>query len=139
MSDYTENCLIDYLFRHRAPGGLAQGVPWYVALSLNTLSDVDTGLTLVEPATFDYERYYLFRDPPPSNPFSAPVDGTIHNLSDFTWHIANVDWGTINGVCIVNAPDASADIIFWINIPPTPMQIGDIFNIPAGSMTIQLQ
>ena len=123
MCTYLENKLLDHVLRnipYTPPSTL------YVALLTGDPGeDGDIGTEVADPA---YSRQILS--------FGEPENGKIKTIYDVEFPQASEDWGEISYVLIM---DEENNPLFYgpLNTPKT-ITADDIFKIPLGNLTIEL-
>jgi hypothetical protein len=127
FSDYTENLVLTYLFTN---GSVTRPTAWYVGLFTGAPSDTGGG---TEVSGSGYVRKVTG---------TITVSGTgttATNSAAIEFAAASGgNWGTITHAAIFDA-ETSGNMLAWA--PLTTQRIindGDVFRVPASSLTITL-
>ena len=127
FSDYLEDKVLKHVFTntaYTAPSTL------YVALFTTAASDTGGG-TEVSTSGSAYARQ--------SAAFTVSGTGTsANNSAAIEWSAATTNWGTITHVGIYDA-STGGNMLAWADLTTSrSINSGDIFRIPASSLTITL-
>lgn len=112
MSDYLSVALLNLIFRDT--GGFDTPDFLYYALVLDLPEQDDTGSSIVEPSGGSYARVAL--NPTTSN-YTAPTSKNTFNNATVTFPNPTGMWGTIVGVCILDAL-TDGNLLFWTELQP---------------------
>ena len=136
-SNYLENKLLDHTLRGAA-GAYTAPTTLYVALFLNTSGQAATNLeanATSDEVTTNGTNGYIRK----AITFNPASNGTSVSAATVTFDpCLLVNWGTITHVAIMDAVTAG-NVIFWGGVTsPKTIEVGDTFQITAGSLTISL-
>jgi hypothetical protein len=124
MSNYLENALINVTLR-----GTAFTAPTtiYVALYTSDPTDANTG---TEVSGGSYART--------SVTFAAPSNGVSLSNADCTFSQCTVAWGTVGWIGLMDA-STSGNLLYHtpLDVSKT-IDVGDIFKIASGSLSVTL-
>lgn len=124
MSNYLENALINGTIRattYTAPSTI------YVALYTSDPTDADTG---TEVSGGSYARQ--------SVTFAAPSNGASASNADVTFPQATGSWGTVGWIGLRDA-STSGNLLYHTPLDASKtIDVGDIFKIASGSLTVTL-
>lgn len=125
MCNYLENKLIDHILRN-AP--LTSPTTVYVALL--TADPGEEGDTSSEVSGGGYARQPAI--------FNEPKDGITQNTYDIEFPQATEDWGSITHVLLMDS-ETGGNPLFHKNLNTVKtITADDIFRIPLGNLTVQL-
>jgi len=124
MSNYLENALINVTLRatsYTAPTTV------YVALYTTDPTDADTG---TEVTGGSYART--------SVTFAAPSNGVTTNSADITFPTCTLAWGTVTHIGIRDASTAG-NLLYHTPLDASKtIDLGDIFKITTGNLSVTL-
>lgn len=124
MSNYLENALINVTLRatsYTAPTTV------YVALYTTDPTDADTG---TEVTGGSYART--------SVTFAAPSNGVTTNSADVTFPTCTLAWGTVTHIGIRDASTAG-NLLYHTPLDASKtIDLGDIFKITTGNLSVTL-
>jgi hypothetical protein len=124
MSNYLENALINVTLRatsYTAPTTV------YVALYTNDPTDADTG---TEVTGGSYARTAVT--------FAAPSNGVTTNSADVTFPTCTLAWGTVTHIGIRDALTAG-NLLYHTPLDASKtIDLGDIFKITTGNLSVTL-
>jgi hypothetical protein len=124
MSNYLENALINVTLRatsYTAPTTV------YVALYTNDPTDADTG---TEVTGGSYARTAVT--------FAAPSGGVTTNSADVTFPTCTLAWGTVTHIGIRDALTAG-NLLYHTPLDASKtIDLGDIFKITTGNLSVTL-
>jgi hypothetical protein len=124
MSNYLENALINVTLRatsYTAPTTV------YVALYTTDPTDADTG---TEVTGGSYART--------SVTFAAPSNGVTTNSADVTFPTCTLAWGTVTHIGLRDA-STSGNLLYHTPLDASKtIDLGDIFKITAGNLSVTL-
>jgi hypothetical protein len=125
FTDYTENLALTYLF---TTGSVTRPTAWYVGLFTAAPSDTGGG---TEVSGSGYARK--------SAAFTVSGTGTLAtNSSAIDFDAATGTWGTIVAMAIFDA-STSGNMLAWAPLTTArTINDGDVFRIPATSLSITL-
>lgn len=123
MTDYLEAALINHVLRNTP-----YIVPATLYVGLCTADPGETGSIANEVTGGGYARQAIS--------FDAPTGGVTQNSLDVVFPQATADWGTITHVIIADAATAGNVLFYGALTASKQILVGDIFKIPAGSLTI---
>lgn len=124
MSNYLENALINVTLRGTTFAAISTP---YVALFTSDPTDAGSG---TEVSGGSYART--------SVTFGAPSNGVSTNSSDVTFSQCTVAWGTIGWIGIYDA-STSGNLLYHTPLDTSKdIQVGDIFKIASGSLSVTL-
>lgn len=130
-STYLENKLLDHVLGvapYTAPTTV------YLALFNNTSTqmtvNLEANVITDEIGAADYARKAVA--------FSAAVDGSTSNPTEILFDEAISNWGTVDGVAIMDA-ETDGNVLFW-GIPSSikTIEIGDIYKIKVSNLTVNM-
>ena len=124
ISNYLENALINVTLRNTA---YTTPTTVYLALYTSDPTDADTG---TEVSGGDYARQSIT--------MGAPSNGVSVSSADISFPQCTVSWGT---VAFVGIRDASTAGNLLYHSPLTvskAIDVGDIFKVAAGSLSVTL-
>lgn len=124
MSNYLENALINATLRNTSYTS-----PAAVYVSLHTADPTDAG-TGTEVSGGSYARQ--------SATFGAPSNGVSTTTADITFPQATASWGTIGWIAIWDASTTGNMLYHTALDTSKSIDIGDIFKIASGSLTVTL-
>lgn len=123
FSDYTENAVLNHLFRN-----VALTSPTTVYLALYTAAPTDAGGgTQVSGA--GYARQTI--------QFGAPSGGVISNTSAVSFTATGGNYGTVVAVGIFDALTVG-NLLAWDDITSAVINDGDTLLFPIGDITVTL-
>jgi hypothetical protein len=124
MSNYLENALINVTLRatsYTAPTTV------YVALYTTDPTDADTG---TEVTGGSYARTAVT--------FAAPSNGVTTNSADVTFPTCTLAWGTVTHIGIRDALTAG-NLLYHTPLDASKtIDLGDIFKITTGNLSVTL-
>ena len=133
FSNYAEDKVLDNIFRgtafsvpnlHIALFTSSAGLETNNAASQTEVSRTDTG----------YARVIV----PSYTGFTASTGGQTTNAVAFDFPVAQLDWGTITHVAIMDA-EIESNVVLWGSIRNArPIYSGDIIRFALGSIVITL-
>jgi hypothetical protein len=122
MSNYLENALINGTLRNTAYTPVATV---YVGLYTSDPTDANTG-TEVDGAS--YARV--------AATFGAPSDGASSNTAAIEFAQATTEWGTVGWIGILDA-STSGNLLYHSPLDAAKLiEIGDVFKIGIGNLTV---
>jgi hypothetical protein len=127
FSDYTENLVLTYLFTN---GSVTRPTAWYVGLFTGAPSDTGGG---TEVSGSGYVRKVTGTITVSGTATTATNSAAIEFAA-----ASGGNWGTITHAAIFDA-ETSGNMLAWA--PLTTQRIindGDVFRVPASSLTITL-
>lgn len=128
FSDYLEDKVLKHVFTNTA---YTSPTTLYVALFTTAATDSAAG-TEVSTTSTGYGRQSAAFTVSGTNPTQAVNSAAIE------WSTATASWGTITHVGIYDASTAG-NMIAWADLTTSrTVASGDIFRIPASSLTITL-
>lgn len=134
ISTYLANKLLDLMFRNQAYAA----PDTYVALVTAAVDEDDTGATITEPAGGDYAREQVNVNGGAAPTWNLAAAGLVDNTHDIEFTTATASWGTITGVCIVDAA-ADGNLLFYDNdMADQAVAEDDTVTFPAGDLDITL-
>ena len=127
FSDYTENLVLTYLFTN---GSATRPTAWYVGLFTAAPSDAGGG---TEVSGFGYVRKVT------GTITVSGTDTTATNSAAIEFAAASGgNWGTVTYAAIFDA-ETSGNMLAWAQLTTArTINDGDVFRIPASSLTITL-
>jgi hypothetical protein len=127
FSDYTENLVLTYLFTN---GSATRPTAWYVGLFTAAPSDAGGG---TEVSGFGYVRKVT------GTITVSGTDTTATNSAAIEFDAASGgNWGTVTYAAIFDA-ETSGNMLAWAQLTTArTINDGDVFRIPASSLTITL-
>ena len=124
MSNYLENALINVTLRATA---YTAPTTVYVALYTTDPTDADTG---TEVTGGSYARQ--------SVTFAAPSNGVTTNSADVTFPTCTLAWGTVTHIGIRDASTAG-NLLYHTPLDASKtIDLGDIFKITTGNLSVTL-
>jgi hypothetical protein len=124
MSNYLENALINATLRNTSYTSVAT---IYVALYTTDPTDADTG---TEVTGGSYARQ--------SATFGAPSNGASVTTADVTFPQATASWGTVGWIGIYDAA-TTGNLLYHTPLDASKtIDIGDIFKIASGNLSVTL-
>lgn len=135
ISTYLANKLLDLMFRNQAYAK----PDTYVALVTAAVDEADTGSTITEPAgAAAYAREQVNPNGGASPTWDLAAAGLVDNTHDVEFTVATGSWGTVTGVCIVDAA-ADGNLLFYDNdMADQAVGEDDTVTFPAGDLDITL-
>jgi hypothetical protein len=127
FSDYTENLVLTYLFTN---GSATRPTAWYVGLFTAAPSDAGGG---TEVSGSGYVRKVT------GTITVSGTDTTATNSAAIEFAAASGgNWGTVTHAAIFDA-ETSGNMLAWAQLTTArTINDGDVFRIPASSLTITL-
>jgi hypothetical protein len=127
FSDYTENLVLTYLFTN---GSATRPTAWYVGLFTAAPSDAGGG---TEVSGSGYVRKVT------GTITVSGTDTTATNSAAIEFAAASGgNWGTVTYAAIFDA-ETSGNMLAWAQLTTArTINDGDVFRIPASSLTITL-
>ena len=124
MSNYLENALINVTLRATA---YTAPTTVYVALYTTDPTDADTG---TEVTGGSYART--------SVTFAAPSNGVTTNSADVTFPTCTLAWGTVTHIGLRDASTAG-NLLYHTPLDASKtIDLGDIFKITTGNLSVTL-
>ena len=124
MSNYLENALINVTLRNTS---YTAPTTVYVALYTTDPTDADTG---TEVTGGSYART--------SVTFAVPSNGVTTNSADVTFPTCTLAWGTVTHIGIRDASTAG-NLLYHTPLDASKtIDLGDIFKITTGNLSVTL-
>jgi len=135
ISDYLANALLDFAFRNQA----LSSPDTYVALTIATVSDSDTGSTISEPSGGAYARVQVNPNGGSSPTWNTASSGEVDNADEISFPTATASWGTAVATAICDASTAG-NLLFYDNgdLPDQAIGSGDTVKFAIGSFAVQM-
>jgi endoglucanase Acf2 len=124
ISNYLENALINAIFRDTA---YTSPSDVYVGLFTSDPTDAGSG---TEVSGGSYARVVAT--------FGAPSNGSSASDADITFAQATALWGTVTHIGIFDALTSGNLLYHGALTASKTIDTGDVFKIPAGSLTVSL-
>ena len=124
MSNYLENALINVTLRNTA---YTAPTTVYLALYTTDPTDADTG---TEVSGGSYARQSLS--------VTTASAGIVTSSADVTFPQATANWGTISHIGILDALTSGNLLMHTELTTSKTIELGDIFKIPTGNLTAEL-
>jgi hypothetical protein len=122
MSNYLENALINGTLRNTA---YTPAATVYVGLYTSDPTDANTG---TEVSGASYARV--------AATFGAPSDGASSNTAAIEFAQATTEWGTVGWIGILDA-STSGNLLYHSPLDAAKLiEIGDVFKIAIGNLTV---
>lgn len=118
-----------------ATGTITSGSGGFIGLFTSAPSDSSSG-TEVSTSGTAYARVQIGSSGQGS--FSAASGGEITNDAEFRWADAQADWGTITHVGLFDASTSGNLLVYGQLQSAVAIETGDIFKVPTGGFTIQM-
>lgn len=123
FSDTYETHVLNYLF---TAGSVTRPTAWYVGLQTSSNTDGTAG---VEVSGGSYARQAV----------ALTVSGNLAtNGVTITWPVATGDWGTVTSAAVYDAVTGGNQIVHSDLTVSKTVNTGDVFQIPAGLLDINL-
>jgi hypothetical protein len=142
MSDYLENKIVDFLFR-----GQTFTPPTTLYIALFTTADNDAGSTRVEVSGGSYARVAITSSlanwagtqGATSTTASSGASGTTSNNNAITFPAPTANWGTAQGIGIMDALTGGNELWYGTLATPKTVNSGDPApTFSAAALTVQV-
>lgn len=131
-TDYTENNLLNFIFRGTAfpvPAGL------FIAL-YTTAPSADAGTGGTEVSGGSYARQSVARNTTEWKDPSAATQGLTENVNTITFPTATGSWGTVVAAAVLDASSGGNMLYFGNLAVAKPVGVGDVFKFNSGDLEI---
>ena len=130
INTYTENALLNHLFRGQAyttPGTL------YLGVGKSALNEAGTGFT--EPTAPSYARYEITSN---TTNWTEPISGSLSNSTAFRFTEAEESWTTaaapLTHWALFDAPTGGNMLFFGSLLKAQEVPAGGILEIPQNAL-----
>ena len=124
LSDYLENKLLDHVLR-----GTSYTSPTTVYMGLDTSDPADDN-SGTEVSGGSYARQVVS--------VTTASGGIVTSSADVTFPQATANWGTISHIGILDALTSGNLLMHTSLTTSKTIELGDIFKIPTGNLTAEL-
>lgn len=142
MSDYLENKIVDFLFR-----GQTFTPPTTLYIALFTTADNDAGTARVEVSGGSYARVavtsslanWAGTQGAATTVASTGTTGTTSNNNAITFAAPTANWGTVQGIGIMDALTGGNELWYGLLATPKTVNSGDPApTFSAAALTVQV-